>query len=221
MEPAAVDLALVERLALLHPAVVSDCLDAVGLRGQVLHPRIRPLYPDAKVAGVAATVRCVAVDGVPEQREEWYRGEIAAIDALRPGEVMVVSTCEAAYFGELLATAARARGARGIVMDAFTRDSLQLIEMRFPTFVTGIHCADALGRIDVAESGGPIECGGVTVSPGDLVLGDHDGVVAIPAAVALEVVEAAERKVARESEVRARLAEGMPVAEAFRRYGIL
>lgn len=215
------DPALLDRLERLHPAVVSDCLDRIGRRDRVLAPRIRPLYPEARLAGYALTVRCVEVRAVPEDRSAWYAGELAAVDALAPGDVMVVSTCAGSYWGELLATAARHRGACGIVADAYTRDTLALVEMRFPTFVAGIHCADSLGRIDVAEVGGEIRCGDVMVANGDLVLADHDGVVVVPAAVADEVVAAAEVKVAGESLVREKLAEGMPVPEAFARYGVI
>ena len=212
---------LVDRLAPLHPAVVSDCLDRLGIRDRVLAPRIRPLAPEMKVAGVARTVLCVAADGVPEERDDWYRGELAAVDALGPGDVMVVSTCEGSYWGELLATAARARGARGIVADAYARDTLALIGMGFPTFVAGIHCADSLGRIDVQASGVEISCGGVMVADGDLVLADHDGVVVVPAAVAAEAIAMAEKKVSGENLVRQKLEEGMSVSEAFRTYGVI
>ena len=215
------DLTLIDRLERLHPAVVADCLDGLGVRSQVLDPGIRPLYPGAKVAGFATTVRCVEVDTVPESRDDWYRGELAAVDALGPGEVMVVSTCRGSFWGELLATAARYRGARGIVADAYTRDTLALIEMEFPTFAAGIHCADSLGRIDVDAVGVPILCGGVEVAPGDLVLGDYDGVVVIPGALAEEAVGLAEEKIRGENLVREKLAEGMPVAEAFRAYGVI
>ena len=213
--------ALIERLVRLHPAVVSDCLDRLGFRDCVLAARIRPLDPGSRVVGRARTVRCVAADGVPPDPADWYRGELEAVDALEPGDVMVVSTCEGAYWGELLATAAAYRGARGIVADAYTRDTLALIAMGFPTFVAGIHCADALGRIDVEAMGVVIECGGVSVADGDLVLGDHDGVVVVPQAVAGEVVRAAEEKVDGEDLVRRKLAEGMPVAEAFRTFGVI
>ena len=215
------DAELLARLALLHPAVVSDCLDRMGHRDQVLAPRIRPLTQGSRLAGRARTVLCVTVDGVPENRDDWYRGELAAVDALGPGDVMVVSTCEGSYWGELLATASRHRGASGIVADAYTRDTLALIEMGFPTFVAGINCADSLGRIDVEAVGVEIECGGVRVADGDLVLADHDGVVIIPAAVAEEAIARAEEKVSGESVVRQKLAEGMPVSEAFRTYGVI
>jgi len=212
---------LVDRLALLHPAVVSDSLDLLGFRDQVLAPHIRPLWPQAKLAGVARTVLGVPVDGVPESRDDWYRGELAAVDALGPGDVMMVSTCAGSYWGELLATAALSRGARGIVADAYTRDTAALIEMGFPTFVAGIHCADSLGRIDVRAVGVEISCGGVTVADGDLVLADLDGVVVVPAAVATEVITLAEEKVAGEALVRQKLQEGMSVAEVFRTHGVI
>jgi 4-hydroxy-4-methyl-2-oxoglutarate aldolase len=215
------DLALIERLERLYPAVVSDCLDRLGVRTQVLEPHIRPLYADAKVAGYAATVHCVDVEAVPEDRADWYRGELSAVDSLEVGDVMVVSTCRGSYWGELLATASRYRGARGLVADAYTRDTLALMEMRFPTFAAGIHCADSLGRIDVDAVGIPISCGGVEVGPGDLVLGDNDGVVVIPASLGAEVIALAEEKVSGEDLVRAKLAEGMPVADAFRTYGVI
>jgi regulator of RNase E activity RraA len=106
------DLGLVERLSALYPAVVSDCLDRLGYRNQVLDPRIRPLFPTARIAGVAFTVHCITIDGVPENTDDHYKGELQAVDALRDGDVMVVSSCEASYWGELLATAARVtRGA--------------------------------------------------------------------------------------------------------------
>ena len=212
---------LIDRLGLLHPAVVSDCLDRIGIRDRVMAPRIRPLAPETKVAGIARTVLCVPAAGVPADRDDWYRGELSAVDALGAGDVMVVSTCEGSYWGELLATAARRRGARGIVADAYARDTLALIAMGFPTFVAGIHCADSLGRIDVEATGVEIICGGVPVADGDLVLGDHDGVVVVPARVAEEVIVLAEEKVAGETLVREKLEEGMSVAEAFRSYGVI
>jgi len=215
------DLTLVDRLAQLHPAVVADCLDRAGHRNQALAPHIRPIAPAMRVAGYAATVHCIDVDTLPAAREDWYRNELASVDALRPGDVVVVSTCHGSYWGELLATAATFRGARGVVGDAYTRDTLALIDLGFPTFAAGIHCADSLGRIDVNAYDVPIVCGGVEVAPDDLVLGDHDGVVVVPAAIGEEIVKAAEEKVNGENVVRTKLAQGMPVSEAFRTYGVI
>jgi 4-hydroxy-4-methyl-2-oxoglutarate aldolase len=215
------ELGLVGRLGALYSAVVSDTLDRLGVQGQVLAPRIRPLFPEARLAGFAVTVHCIEVDAPPPDRADWYRGELQAVDALEPGDVMVVSTSTGCYWGELLATASSYRGARGIVADAYTRDTLALIEMRFPTFVAGVSPEDSLGRIDVDAVGVPIECGGVTVYPDDLVIADHDGVVVVPAAVAEQVVALAEEKVSGENLVREKLAEGMPVSDAFRTFGVI
>jgi regulator of RNase E activity RraA len=215
------DLNLLERLGRLYPAVVSDCLDRMGYRQQVMAPHIRPLFPDAQLAGFAATVHCINVDAFPADPDEYYKGELQAVDALRPGDVMVVSTSNASYWGELLATASRYRGAVGIVADAYTRDTLKLIEMKFPTFVAGISALDSLGRLEVDQVGVPIECGGVTVKPDDLVLADYDGVVVVPLEVAEEAISRSEEKVAGEDVVREKLAEGMPVWDAFRTYGVI
>ena len=212
---------LLERLERLYPAVVADCLDKVGLRSNVMDPRVRPLYPEARMVGFASTVHAVQVDEPPANRDDYYKGELQAVDALREGDIMVVSTMKGSYWGELLATASRYRGARGIVVDGYTRDTLQLIEMQFPTFVAGVSCHDSLGRIDVAAVGVPVDCGGVRVDQGDLILADFDGVVVVPAAVAEEVVALAEEKVSGENLVRSKLAEGMPVWDAFRTYGVI
>lgn len=212
---------ILERLERLYPAVVADCLDKVGVRRNVMDPRIRPLYPEARLAGFASTVHAVQVTAPPANPDDYYRGELQAVDALEPDDVMIVSTVQGSYWGELLATASRYRGARGIVVDGYTRDTLQLIEMQFPTFAAGISCHDSLGRIDVEAVGVPVECGGVRVEPGDLILADFDGVVVVPSAAADEVVTLAEGKVSGENLVRSKLAEGMPVWDAFRTYGVI
>jgi regulator of RNase E activity RraA len=201
--------------------VVSDCLDSVGIRDKVLAPNIRPLFAGAAAAGFAATVHIVPVDAPPADPADNYREELAAVDALQPGDVMVVAGCQRSYWGELLTTAALHRGANGIVADAFTRDTSAIERLGFPTFVSGIQAQDSLGRVEVDMCGTPIECAGVNVEQGDLVLADGDGVVVVPQGVALEVLDLAEAKVAREAEMRADLNEGLAVSEAFRRYGIL
>ena len=215
------DLTVLERLGRLYPAVVSDCLDRLGYRQQVMAPHIRPLFAHARLAGFAATVHCVDVDLMPADPDQYYKGELQAVDALRNGDVMVVSTCGGSYWGELLATASRYRGAVGIVADTCTRDTLKLIEMEFPTFIAGISSVDSLGRIEVDQVGVPIQCGGVTVKPDDLLLADYDGVVVIPSEVAEEAITRAEEKVTGEDLVREKLETGMPVWDAFRTYGVI
>jgi 4-hydroxy-4-methyl-2-oxoglutarate aldolase len=215
------DLALLERLEALHVSVVSDCLDRVGLRDNVMAPHIRPLVRGWRIAGFAATVSAVEVDAIPADRGEWYAGEIRAVDSQQAGDVMVVSTSKGSYWGELLATASRARGARGFIADCYTRDTEALIEMGYPTFVAGVSAQDSLGRIDVDAVGVDIECGGVRVSHGDLVLADNDGVAVVPAAAADEVITLAEEKLAAEDVVREKLAQGLSVREVFAAHGVL
>ncbi|TAN31792.1 RraA family protein [bacterium] len=218
---APVDDALLARFDKLYTAVVSDVLDQLGLRHQVMAASIRPLYPEARLAAYAVTVKVAPVPGVPARREDYYKGELLAIDSLQPGQAMVVSSADSCFWGELLSTAARARGARGVVLDSFTRDAKRVIDMAFPTFCRGIHAQDSLGRADVAEINVPIVAGGVSVNFGDLLLGDYDGVVVVPASAAAEVIALAEKKALDENRVRPHLEQGMSAAEMFKRYGVL
>ncbi|MCS6863822.1 MAG: RraA family protein [Gemmataceae bacterium] len=209
----------VERLERLYTAVVADVLDKLGYRNQCLHARIRPLWPQAKCAGLALTVQTVPA-------REWapahpYAGELLAVDSLQPGDVLVVSESKWSFWGELLSTAAKYRGCRGVVLDGPTRDSLAIQAMSFPVFHVGFHPADSLGRLDVVAHNVTITCGGVLVHPNDLILADHDGVVVVPHGVAEDALQRAEEKVRGENRVRKALAEGMSCTEAFQKYGIL
>lgn len=208
-----------ERLARLYTPVVADVLDRLGLRHQAMHSRLRPLWPAAKCAGFALTVQTVpAREQEPAQP---YAGELAAVDSLGAGDVLVVSQSAWSFWGELLSTAARYRNCRGVILDGPTRDSDAIRAMGFPVFHVGFHPADSLGRLDVVGHNIPVACGDVLVHPGDLVLADHDGVVVIPHGVAEEALRLAEEKVSGENHVRKALAEGMTTTEAFRKYGIL
>lgn len=215
------DGSLVSRLDVLYVAVISDCLDQVGVRNNVMAPRIRPLTQQCRVSGYAATVHIEPVDAPPLDRDDWYRGEIEALEGMQPGDVMVGSTCTGSYWGELLAVACCQRGVRGVVADAYTRDTSALIGMNFPTFTAGIHAQDSLGRVDVTAHSVPVDSGDVRVVPGDMIIGDQDGVAVIPADVAEEVISKAEEKMAVEKRMKASLRNGMPLSEAFSTYGIL
>jgi 4-hydroxy-4-methyl-2-oxoglutarate aldolase len=210
---------LIDRVDRLYPAVVSDVLDRLGFRQQAMAPEIRPLFPEARVCGLARPVLAIPSYAVPAK--DPYKLELEVVDTMRPGDVMVISRIDGSFWGELLSTAATYRGARGIVVDGYTRDTLAIIRMGFPTFVRGIHIADSLGRLEVAAYDVPVVCGGVRVRPGDLVLGDFDGVVVVPGEVAEEAIRLAEEKVSGENKVREHLQQGMPVSEAFRRYGVI
>ena len=205
----------------LFSAVIADALDGCGYRDQILRHDIRPLYPDAVAVGRALTVLSVDVYEIPD---EPYKLELEAVDALKPGDVMVAQTNgtkRSSLWGELLSTAAEVRGAQGAVIDGFTRDSQAIAAMEFPLFVRGIAPYDSKGRSDVIAYNTTIECGGVKVCPGDLVFGDFDGVVVVPRAVEDQALKAAFEKAAEEKEVREALKNGMSATTAFQKYGIL
>jgi len=205
----------------LYAAVISDALDAAGFREQALRHTIRPLLPETVVVGRAMPVLCLDVYEIPDKP---YQEEIAAVDSLKQNDVLVCSTngsTRICFWGELLSTAARARGARGAVIDGFIRDVRKIMEMRFPIFTTGISPVDSNGRGEVVTYNVPVECGGVTVNPGDIVFGDADGVVVIPQAVETQVIEAALEKVRGENCTRDALREGATLREVYDKYGIL
>ena len=211
----------ISQLENLYSAVVADVLDKLGYRNQILSARVKSLTPAQRVFGRVHTARAVAVDEIPA---EPYKLEMQAIDTMQEGDVFVVDGGhhqESAFWGELLSTACKAKGVRGIVMTACTRDLWALNRMSFPVFGIGATPADSLGRIDVIEIGAPITIDGVETKNGDLILGDLDGVVIIPSEVADEAVRLAKEKVTGENTVRDELAKGIPVAEVFRRHGIL
>ncbi len=205
----------------LYAAVISDALDAAEFREQALSHTIRPLLPETVVVGRAMPVLCLDVYEVPD---EPYQQEIAAVDSLKQDDVLICSTngsTRICFWGELLSTAARARGARGAVIDGFIRDVRKIMQMRFPIFTTGISPVDSNGRGDVVAYNVPIECGGVMVNPGDIVFGDADGVVVIPQAVETEIIAAALEKVSGENRTRDALREGATLREVYDKYGIL
>lgn len=214
-------LSLIEDLQSLYSAVVADVLDAHGYPNQVLTPALRALTPVTRVAGRIFTLRAEVVDEVPERP---YELEMAAIDGAQRGDVLVVDANHdqsCAFWGELLSTACRAKGIAGVVMTACTRDLWALNQMDFPVFGIGASPADSKGRLDVTGIREPILIDGVIARQGDYILGDLDGVVIIPEAVASEVIAAAKAKVAGENTVREELATGVPVGEVFRKHGIL
>ena len=205
----------------LYAAVISDALDAAGCREQALKHTIRPLLPETVVVGRALPVLCLEVYEIPD---EPYQQEIAAVDSLKQDDVLICSTngsTRICFWGELLSTAAQARGARGAVIDGFIRDIRKIVEMGFPIFTTGISPVDSNGRGEVVAYNVPIECGGVPVNPGDIVFGDADGVVVIPQNIEKAVIASALEKVRGENQTRDALREGASLREVYDRYGIL
>ena len=205
----------------LYTAVVSDSLDQLGARQQAMREYLRPVHKGCVFAGWARTISCSDVYHIPENP---YDVEIEAVDSLLPGEVAVVGTQKSvrnAPWGELLSTAAKARGARGAVIDGLVRDITKIEEIGFPVFAAGIKPVDSMGRGLVTAYNVPVECGEILVHPGDFVFGDFDGVVVIPGSMVKAVLELAFEKVTRENHSRGELQKGAYLRDVFAKYGVL
>ena len=207
----------------LYTAVLSDVLDELGCRAQALPPSIRPLDDALTMVGVARTGLYREIFEV-RAGENPYELEIALVDDLKPHDVAVFGcggSTRIAPWGELLSTAAKVRGAAGCLTDGYVRDIRQIRQMGFPVFHAGIAPLDSKGRGKVAEIDVPIECGGVRVLPGDLVVGDADGVIVVPRAVEADVLDRAFAKVSGENRTREELERGVKLAEVYARYKVL
>jgi len=218
------DQSLFSRLEKLYTGLISDVLDdKLGFKNNVyaMEYTMRPLYPNIKLVGRAATALAVPIYQEPE---EPYKNELDFIESLKPGDVAVATqngAMTAGLWGALLSTGARYRGARGAIVDGITRDTKVIKEMQFPVFIKGIAPGDTKGRIDIISYNEPIMCGGVWVNPGDIVFGDDDGVVIIPQEIANEVINLAEEKFKKEMQFMEGLKEGSSVKEMFEKYQVL
>jgi regulator of RNase E activity RraA len=205
----------------LKAAVISDILDRLGAREQAMRADIRPVYQGAIVIGRAYTVLTANIFQIIDDP---YKREIEAVDSLKSNDIMVVCTnrsTRTCFWGELLSTAARARGARGIVIDGYTRDVAQISAMQFPTFTAGMSVVDSAGRSIVVDHGCPVNCGDVLVNTGDIVFGDIDGVVVIPKELEKEVIPLALEKVGKEDLTRNELLKGAMLKDVYDKYGVL
>ncbi|WP_167139302.1 methyltransferase [Diaminobutyricimonas sp. TR449] len=191
-EPALKTSPLHARLARLPVANIGDAMNRLG----VLDPSIKPVWQGARLAGPAYTVEVSGGDNA---------GIYEALAHIQPGAVLVVnghSVTNRALIGELISERLRQLRVAGVVIDGAVRDAHDIEQMRFPVFCSAITPAGPFRngpfRIDV-----PVAVGGVVVSPGDLVVGDDDGVAVIPFAEVPNVLDLAERKNRDEAEIRA------------------
>ena len=206
--------------ATLYTPVLGDILDTMGLWHQFLPQPIQPLETGMRLVGRAMPVQ--VVDAWGPQSSPFGR-MTEALDSLEPGEIYVVTggSMNCAAWGEIMTATARTRGAAGAIVDGFHRDTPRVLEQNWPVFSRGRFAQDAGVRSKVADFRCPVEIGGVLVSPGDLMVGDLDGVVVIPRRVEDEVIERALEKARGEKVVRKAIEAGMSSTEAFRKYGIL
>lgn len=204
----------------LYTAVLGDVLDTLGYYHQFLPPAIRPMLPEMRLVGRAMPVLVADAFG-PQAKPFGLLTE--ALDDLQTGEVYLArgGTSPAAMWGEILTATAQGRGARGAVVNGHHRDSVKVLQQGFPVFSTGAYALDSSVRTVVRDFRVPIEIGEVSIRPGDLVVGDVDGVLVIPAEVEAEVVERALEKAETENVVRIAIKAGMTATAAFAHHGVL
>lgn len=208
-----------ERFATIYTAALADILDARGYHDQTLPLSIRPLERGIVLAGQAFTVLGRAAE--PTDYDAAIRKVLSMLGEVSPGHVAVYACNQdvSAHLGELSVTSLKARGVAGCVLDGGCRDVRFIREEGFPVFCRFVTPEDSTWRWELEATQVPITIGRVRVEPGDWVVGDDDGVVVVPAAIAEDVLAEAEAKAATESEIRVAVRDGMLPLEAYERYG--
>jgi 4-hydroxy-4-methyl-2-oxoglutarate aldolase len=204
----------------LNTCVVGDILDAIGCYHQFLPPEIRSIGGPASVVGRAMPVLMADVFG-PQKRPFGKLTE--ALDQMDAREVYLATggTLRCAYWGEILTQTVRIREASGAVIDGYHRDTLGIFQQEWPVFSRGSFGQDSSVRTQVIDYRCPVEIGGVSIRPGDVVFGDVDGILVIPQDREKEVIDASLEKARGEKSVLMEIRNGMSSTEAFEKYGIL
>ncbi len=216
-------LSISERYKKLYTGVVYDACEYFGMTGRAMDSGIYPLVHTMKVAGPAFTVHGVST---PSRDENVHNIRLGMLKSMIPGCIQIrdaQGNRNCGQFGEISATAAKAAGCVGAVIDGSTRDSNYLIEMNFPTFCRFRNPAEAFGRWMAIDYQIPIYVNGIDgqmiVYPGDYIFGDNDGVVIVPKDYTIKVLEHAEKWFESEKRSRAAMGKGVNPFEVYARYG--
>lgn len=207
------------RFGVIYTGAISDVLDEMGYRHQVFPHSIQALQMGQHVTGVALPVEGESTQS--DDPDEVYIPILQMLGDIRPGDVIVTQAHDnvSAHLGELSCETAKYHGARGVVIDGGARDIDYILKLGMPVFCRYRTPADVLGRWKIKVYGEPVTVGEVTVRRGDFIVGDKDGVLAIPREITLEVLEKSEEVVSTENLVRKSILEGVHPVDAYRKYG--
>lgn len=210
---------LCDRYADLYTGAITDVLDEMGYGSRTLPSCINPIQTEKNMAGVAYPVH-----GYPDEDCDYEANMRRFLRMLgdAPSESVIAYQSrdeEAAHLGELSTTALQAQGCRGAVLDGGVRDIGHILEQEFPVFTKYRTPADAPPRWRLAEWDVPITIGPVEIRPGDILVGDVDGVVCVPKEIKAEVLDRAETTAQTENEVRSAIKNGVSPLDAYEQYG--